>query len=365
MELTYIVGEDRRDLVKDIHDFNIDFDKSDYKWVQARQYENSMRQVFVEVLNDDHTPFDLTGCNIVFEGLLPDNTSRIYDANDGVLLDPLKGQFRFDMPKQAFAIAGSYVQAFFRIMRAGDNVAMLEFDMTVLADKVISGLVPADYITPFEDLYTKLEDILKKAGDGLQASLINWTKQFSDEFNTVTSQLEIFKTNSQALLDEWRKKFSDAVEQWNDNYPSIVAAKDNLDEALKTLQEQIKDNKLVTVDMIAMSSLKNLQLTINMATFDINDMPRFKAYGYYNGAGIPQSKPIFGVPEIFELNLKMDIKYSGRIVVPNFQLLQLQKLLPDFDITSFSVQHSFNGNWIYLNSGLPTIGIECLNAEFE
>lgn len=336
MELTYIVGEDRRDLVKDIKNFKIDFDKSNYKWVQARQYENSMRQVFVEVLNDDHTPFDLTGCNIVFEGLLPDNTSRIYDANDGVILDPLNGQFRFDMPKQAFAIAGSYVQAFFRIMRAGDNVALLEFDMTVLADKVISGLVPANYITPFEDLYAQLEDILKEAGDDLQSSLISWTKQFND-----------------------------AVAQWSDKYPALVSAKNTLTEELKSLQEQISDNKLVAADMIAMSSLKDLQLTINMDTLDLNDMPRFKAYGYYNGAGVPQTTPSFGVSEIFELNLTMDIKDSGRIVVPNFQLFQLQKLFPDFKTTSFSVQHSFNGNWVYLNSGLPTIGIECLNAKFK
>lgn len=365
MKLTYIIGEDRRDLVKDIQNFKIDFAKSSSKWVQARQYENSMRQVFADVLNDDHTPFDLTGCNIVFEGLLPDNTSRIYDARDGVLLDPLNGQFRFDMPKQAFAIAGSYVQAFFRIMRAGDNVATLEFDMTVLADKVISGLIPADYITPFEDLYAKLEDILKNAGDNLQALLIKWTKQFSDEFNTVTAQLAIFKTDSQALLDEWRQKFSDAVEQWNDNYAILVAAKNTLTEEFKALQEQIKAKNLVTTDMIVMSSLKDLQLTINMATLDLNDMPRFKAYGYYNGAGIPQVTPSFGVPEIFELKLTMNIKDSGRVVVPNFQLLQLQKLLPDFDTTSFSVQRSFKGNWIYLNSGLPTIGIECLNAEFK
>nr|DAG11957.1 MAG TPA: distal tail protein [Bacteriophage sp.] len=160
MELTFIIDNDRRDLVKDIENFKIDFAKSNSNWVQARQYENAMRQVFVNVLNGDRTPFDLTGCNIVFEGLLPDNTTRVYDNWDGVILDPLTGQFRFDMPKQAFAIVGSYVQAFFRIMRDGDSVATLEFDMTVLADKVISGLIPADYITPIEDIMNQAEAIV-------------------------------------------------------------------------------------------------------------------------------------------------------------------------------------------------------------
>lgn len=365
MKLTYIIGEDRRDLVKDIQNFKIDFAKSSSKWVQARQYENSMRQVFADVLNDDHTPFDLTGCNIVFEGLLPDNTSRIYDARDGVLLDPLNGQFRFDMPKQAFAIAGSYVQAFFRIMRDGDNVATLEFDMTVLADKVISGLIPADYITPFEDLYAKLEDILKNAGDNLQALLIKWTKQFSDEFNTVTAQLAIFKTDSQALLDEWRQKFSDAVEQWNDNYAILVAAKNTLTEEFKALQEQIKAKNLVTADMLATTTLNDLKLAVNVANLPFNTVPQFKAYAYYNGFGLPEKTAYFGAPKVSELTLTVTLIDGNATLLPAFKQAELSQLLPDFVANNFTINNSSNGKWRYLISGTATIGIYCLNTTFN
>ena len=169
--LTYIIGQDKRALVKDVQNFKIDFSGSNYNWVQARQYEDSMRQVFVTMKNEDGSPFDLTGCNYWFEGILPDGVHKVLDAKHGVAIDPVNGQFRFDMPKQAFAVAGSYVQAFFRIMKDGASITTLEFDLQVLADKVISGLIPADYITPFEDMYTQLLAIIDKSGKDAAAAI--------------------------------------------------------------------------------------------------------------------------------------------------------------------------------------------------
>ncbi|ODO60734.1 hypothetical protein ACOMCP_00673 [Lactiplantibacillus plantarum] len=210
--LTYTIGADKRTLVKDIQDFKINFSGSNYNWVQARQYERSMRQVFVNVKNEDGTPYDLTGCNVWFQGRLPDNTHRVIDAKHGVMIDPVNGQFRFDMPAQAFAVAGSYVQAFFRIMKDGDNLATLEFNLEVLADTVIQGLIPADYITPFEDLYGKLEDVFENADADLKAklaswetklttTLADWTGDYADIQKTVTA------LNSQ--LADALQKFAD------------------------------------------------------------------------------------------------------------------------------------------------------------
>lgn len=178
--LTYTIGKDYRSLVDDVQNFKIDFESNNSNWVQARQYEASMRQVFVNVKNEDGTPFNLTGTNIWFEGILPDKTHKILDAKHAVILDATNGEFRFDMPKQAFSVAGSYVQAFFRIVRDGDSLTTLEFDLTVLADKVISDLVPRDYVTPFEDLYDQLAAIIAKGDIDLKAKLDDWQAQFSD-----------------------------------------------------------------------------------------------------------------------------------------------------------------------------------------
>ena len=35
--LTYVIGKDRRTLVKDVQNFHIDFKSSEFNWVQARQ----------------------------------------------------------------------------------------------------------------------------------------------------------------------------------------------------------------------------------------------------------------------------------------------------------------------------------------
>ncbi|UUC14709.1 BppU family phage baseplate upper protein [Limosilactobacillus fermentum] len=197
--LTYTIGADKRALVSGVQDFHIDFTSDNSNWVQARQYEDSMRQVFVNVKNQDGTPYNLTGTNIWFEGILPDKTHKILDANHAVILDATNGQFRFDMPKQAFAVAGSYQQAFFRIVRDGASVTTLEFDLEVLADKVISNLVASDYITPFEELYDQLEEIIKKADSDISTQLANWTTKFQDKYNELV-QLGVDVTNTLATV---------------------------------------------------------------------------------------------------------------------------------------------------------------------
>ncbi|KZU93866.1 phage baseplate upper protein [Lactiplantibacillus plantarum] len=210
--LTYVIGNDKRNLVDDIQNFKIDFEDSNFNWVQARQYEDGMRQVFVTIKNEDSTPFDLTGCNYWFEGILPDGAHKILDAKHGVAIDPVNGQFRFDMPKQAFAVAGSYVQAFFRIMKDGASVTTLEFDLQVLADKVISGLVPHDYITPFEDIYNQLN----KMGTDTQTMLQTLQKQISD-LETKIQQAGLF---TQAEADAFKQQLLTVVNglqaKWHD-----------------------------------------------------------------------------------------------------------------------------------------------------
>lgn len=207
--LTYTIGKDRRALVKDIQNFTIDFNDQGVKnWVQARQYERSMRQVFVNVNNDDG-PFDLTGCNIWFEGVLPDKTHKILDAKHAVILDAQNGQFRFDMPAQAFAVAGSYVQAFFRIVRDGQSITTLEFDLEVLADKVISGLIPSDYITPFEDLYDQLEQIVNNADGKMQDKLNEWNQKLQNLFDTLNKM----GTDTQTLLQTLQNRIAELEEK--------------------------------------------------------------------------------------------------------------------------------------------------------
>lgn len=215
--MTFNIDKDRRNLVDDKQNFNIDFHDSKYNWLQARQYEESMRQVEVHVVHGDGSPVDLTGMNPVFEGWLPEGLYRIIDAKHSVMIDAQNGIFRFDFPAPAFQIAGSYKQAFFRLMKDGKSVTTLEFSLEVLADKVISGLVPSDYITPFEDEYDKLIAIVEKADSKFAEQLIEW----KNEFNKIIGDL-------------------------NGDYISIKSLADALDARLKTLEDKIKADGLLT-----------------------------------------------------------------------------------------------------------------------
>ncbi|QDK48756.1 BppU family phage baseplate upper protein [Limosilactobacillus reuteri] len=186
--LTYVIGQDRRPHVDNVQDFKVNFDGSNTNWVQARQYERSMRQVFVNIKNEDGTPLDLTGCNVWFEGLLPKNSAgdfRVIDDKGYVALDPTAGRFRFDMPGHAFTVAGSYRQAFFRILKDGNSITTLEFDLDVLADKVIDGLVPRTYISPVEELINEIEAKYQDSTDKLTKMTSGFVDKFTQSMNTL------------------------------------------------------------------------------------------------------------------------------------------------------------------------------------
>ncbi|MDN3207194.1 phage baseplate upper protein [Pediococcus pentosaceus] len=210
MYLTFTIGKDKRNLVDDITDFHIDNSTStNPQWLQARQNEDGMRQVFVTVKNEDGSPFNLTDCNYWFQGKLPDGIHKVIDARHGVTLDAQNGKFRFDMPKQAFTVAGSYVQAFFRIVRNGESITTLEFDLTVLADLVYNDLVPSDYITPFEDLYGKLKDYITKANGDFDAAMAKWKKDVADlitELNADISGINLTITEIKTQLSALEAK---------------------------------------------------------------------------------------------------------------------------------------------------------------
>lgn len=202
------MGGDRRAHVDNIQDFKVNFSDDNHNWVQARQFERGMRQVFVNVINEDGTPFDLTGCIVWFEGLLPktaDGDFRVIDKDGYVPLDQSAGKFRFDMPGNAFTVAGSYRQAFFRIVKNGNSVTTLEFDLDVLADKVIDGLVPKTWIGPFEEIADKLVDSLQKHTDDADKILADFQKKVGD----LIAQLNQQGSTTTSMLTELQNRITD------------------------------------------------------------------------------------------------------------------------------------------------------------
>ena len=240
------MGADRRVHVKDIQDFKIDFSDDNHNWVQARQFERGMRQVFVNIVNEDGTPFDLTGCNVWFEGLLPktaDGDFRVIDDDGYVPLDPTAGKFRFDMPGHAFTVAGSYRQAFFRILKNNNSVTTLEFDLDVLADKVIDGLVPKDWVGPFDKIADQLVDSLQNHTD-----------------------------DADKILADFQKKVGDLIAQLNQQGSTTTSMLTELQNRINALEEKAKQDDLITqaqLDAFKQAIQKELD-KINNAVGDLS-----------------------------------------------------------------------------------------------
>lgn len=241
--LTYVIGSDRRALVDNIQDFKVDFGNDNQNWVQARQFERGMRQVFVNVVNEDNTPLDLTGCNVWFEGLLPKTANgsfRVIDSDGYVPLDPSSGKFRFDMPGQAFTVAGSYRQAFFRIVKNGNSVTTLEFDLDVLADKVIDGLIPKDWIGPFETIADQLVDDLQKH----TASADKIISDFQQKVTDLVNQLNQQGSTTTSMLTELQNRITNLETKIKQDGLFTQAEAEVFEQ---TIQEQL-DKTLTNVD---------------------------------------------------------------------------------------------------------------------
>ena len=218
--LKYVIGKDYRPLTvleaKGGNTFSPDYDKEN--WVQARQYEDSLRQVFVEITNEDGSAYDLTGANVLFEGILPDNEHKILDNSHVVFYeDPTTGKFRFDMPAQAFSVAGQYKQAFFRVVKDYRNIATLEFKFEVLADMVVTGMVARDYLSPLDDLFNTIKETETK-------NVAELKKIVDDKINEITNLMTTLNQTNSATLSE------------------LNSAKT----ALSALQEKIKQDGLFT-----------------------------------------------------------------------------------------------------------------------
>ena len=311
--LTYVIGQDRRPHVDNVQDFKVNFDGSNTNWVQARQYERSMRQVFVNIKNEDGTPLDLTGCNVWFEGLLPKNSAgdfRIIDDKGYVALDPTAGHFRFDMPGHAFTVAGSYRQAFFRIVKDGNSVTTLEFDLDVLADKVIDGLVPRTYISPVEELINEIE---AKYQDSTE-KLTKMTSDFIDKFTQSMNTLKALGATVQNGLDALEQKIKQ--------------------DGLFTQAEADQFKKSVLA--VAVNSFENVD-AMSKST-DLAEGATAKTQGYYvKGDGGAATYKIGSVPTDFTIKLDNGLyadPVKEGVVTPNmFGARDNVKYQPSIDST--------------------------------
>ena len=278
-ELTFNITEDRRRLVEptNVEGFEITFDRDiisgSKNWVDGRIGEDAARQVFVNVkYGPDNEAYDLTGiipefCGLTAKGGPENRNYSIIDNWHSVMVDPQGGRFRFDFPKDAFVVAGSYKQAFFNLKRegSGEVVATLEFDMKVMANFVYSNIIPKDFITPYLEVLDRLISEFKQ-GNVQKEELI------SELQKTVQNKLDIIEATFKST---------------NDTLESLRATANSLSEKIKQdglftqgEAEEFKQNMLTSVNN-AISKYTNYEKVVDDITSDdgvdnvVNDLTFF------------------------------------------------------------------------------------------
>lgn len=299
-ELTFNISEDRRKLQGPVEakNFNLKFGTDDVaitngnpkQWVQGRIGDNELKQVFVNITEgENNTPKDVAGLFLAFVGIIHDKDGRphrVVDYKHSTTIDVEHGRFRFDFPDQAFTVAGEYQQAFFMLVKEGPGggcVATMEFDMQVMANFVFTDLVPEDYITPFNDTVDQLLAACKKFKDDTAADEAKFKQELEDAYakfqKDTNTQFNNFKDATDEDLANFKKANADDIAKFKQQYADAVQAKEDelqskvdsytdkidtmlkdlnqqgidtttllttLQANIKTLEEEIKQNNLVT-----------------------------------------------------------------------------------------------------------------------
>ena len=174
--------------------FDVTKQSSPQQLITGRQGDSQLK--FVSVLlwdGEKNIPYDLTGKQVAFESLKPDN-NHIVDYEGITILDAPHGLFRYSFNEQVFAVAGKMQQAFFKITHTdNDNNVIadstLEVAINILENRVEFGINSTDYLSEYDDLITKV----KQKFDDYAATVhdsIDKAQQVHDEVNELLSQVD-------------------------------------------------------------------------------------------------------------------------------------------------------------------------------
>lgn len=142
--------------------FDVTKQSTPQELIIGRQGDSQLK--FVTMLfwdGDKNIPYDLTGKQVAFEALKPDNT-HIVDYEGITILDAPAGLVRYSFNEQVFSVAGTMQQAFFKITHTdGDNNVIadstLEVAINILENRVEFGINSKDYLSEYDDLIAQVK----------------------------------------------------------------------------------------------------------------------------------------------------------------------------------------------------------------
>ncbi|MBZ5971579.1 BppU family phage baseplate upper protein [Leuconostoc gasicomitatum] len=171
--------------------FDVTKQSAPQQLITGRQGDSRLK--FVTMLfwdGDKNVPYDLTGKQVAFEALKPDNT-HIVDYEGITILDAPAGLVRYSFNEQVFSVAGTMQQAFFKITHtdSDNNViadSTLEVAINILENRVEFGINSKDYLSTYDDLIAQV----KKKFDDYAATVqdsINKAQEVHDQIVEYTN----------------------------------------------------------------------------------------------------------------------------------------------------------------------------------
>lgn len=208
--------------------FDVTKQSTPQQLITGRQGDSQLK--FVTMLfwdGDKNVPYDLTGKQVAFEALKPDNT-HIVDYEGITILNAPAGLVRYSFNEQVFAVAGTMQQAFFKITHtdSDNNViadSTLEVAINILENRVEFGINSKDYLSEYDDLIVQVKkkfddyaatvkDSIDKA-QALHDKIVEYTNLInskgvilSSDFGNISS----FKQSlGQTFVDKLNNEFND------------------------------------------------------------------------------------------------------------------------------------------------------------
>lgn len=128
-------------------------------------------------------------------------------------------------------------------------------------------------------------------------------------------------------------------------------------------------DKVYLLDQIRQAQLPAVvggTYALNLGSLSSDDFPSFRAYLYQYGAGIPQPDPgFFGVKQTNQVTVQPQFTNDNSSVQFLINNVQIAQYLPDFDNTQITTSYSSDKRWLYLTSGVSTVGIRADNVAFK
>lgn len=299
----------------------------------GRQGDSQLK--FVTMLfwdGDKNVPYDLTGKQVAFEALKPDNT-HIVDYEGITILDAPAGLVRYSFNEQVFSVAGTMEQAFFKITHTDrdDNViadSTLEVVINILENRVEFGINSKDYLSEYDKL---VADVKKKFDDyatTVQDS-IDKAKQVHDEVQDL-----IAKINNLQLDKDWtftgNVKFSNTI----DGNAKTADSANDPNAVHKTGNEEVGGIKVYENAIYSRNKIPKKMISITIARYiDVPDswLDTVKRVGASLSlcvmVPVQNSTDSSPVPD----DLSMLINFIKRVQAKNIKIDMLKPHLGDTD----------------------------------